>query len=198
MSANEHRSEPLRLVIFGRQGAGKGTQCDRIVKQYGVVHLSTGDMFRAAIAAGSEIGSQVAPILAAGGLVSDDLTIALVRERLAHSDVQESGFVLDGFPRTTSQADALLGLLSESGASLDAVVNLEVALEEVTARMKSRGRNDDTDEGIAKRLALYDRETVPVIDWFDERGLVLRVDGIGAEHEVSDRLFAAIDGGVTH
>jgi adenylate kinase len=188
----DHADErAIRLVIFGRQGAGKGTQCARIVETYGVIHLSTGDMFRAAVAAGTELGRQVGPIMESGGLVSDELTIAIVRERLAAADVQRRGFVLDGFPRTPAQAQALTDLLGDDG--LHAVIELDVALAEVTARMKARAREDDTDEGIAKRLALYDAETVPVIDWFRDRGLVVTVDGLGTEDEVAARLAEAID-----
>lgn len=189
---SDHATDgPLRLVIFGRQGAGKGTQCARIVEHYGVIHLSTGDMFRAAVAAGTELGRQVGPIMESGGLVSDELTIAIVRERLAADDVQAAGFVLDGFPRTPAQADALLEMLGEDG--LQAVIELDVPLDEVTARMKARAREDDTDESIAKRLALYDAETVPTIDWFRDRGLVVTVDGLGTEDEVTDRLTDTID-----
>jgi adenylate kinase len=180
----------IRLVIFGRQGAGKGTQCARIVEHYGVIHLSTGDMFRAAVAAGTELGRQVGPILESGGLVSDELTIAIVEQRLAADDVRRNGFVLDGFPRTPAQADALMSMLGAAG--LHAVLELEVPLEEVTARMKARAREDDTDESIAKRLALYDAETVPTIDWFRERGLVVPVDGLGTQDEVTERVLARI------
>ena len=168
-------SNVTRLVIFGRQGAGKGTQCDRIVEHYGVIHLSTGDMFRAAVAAQTELGQQVAPIMQSGGLVPDEMTIGIVRERLAEPDVESKGFVLDGFPRTPRQAEALVEMLSEN--QLTAVINLDVPLDEVTARMKARGREDDTDESIAKRLALYDSETIPTINWFAERGMVVNVDG---------------------
>ncbi|MEM7273496.1 MAG: adenylate kinase [Actinomycetota bacterium] len=194
MTAAEDRAEspPIRLVIFGRQGAGKGTQCNRIVEKYGVAHLSTGDMFRAARAADTELGRQVGPIMDAGGLVSDELTIAIVQERLASDEIRKSGFVLDGFPRTTAQAEALLAMLGDEG--LHAVLDLDVPLDEVTARMKARGRGDDTDEGIAKRLALYEEETVPTMAWFDERGLLVTVDGLGSEDEVTARLFGAIDG----
>ena len=183
--------DPTRLVIFGRQGAGKGTQCLRIVEYYGVIHLSTGDMFRAAVAAGTDLGRQVGPIMESGGLVSDEMTIAIVRERLAADDVTSQGFVLDGFPRTPAQAEALLEMLGDDG--LHAVIELDVPLDEVTARMKARAREDDTDESIAKRLALYDAETVPTIDWFRDRGLVVTVDGLGTEDEVSARVYDAID-----
>jgi adenylate kinase len=186
------QNSAIRLVIFGRQGAGKGTQALRLVEHYGVVHLSTGDMFRAAVAAGTELGQKVGPIMAEGGLVSDDLTIAIVEERLAADDIQAQGFVLDGFPRTPAQAEALLAMLGDDG--LHAVLNLDVPLDEVTARMKARAREDDTDESIAKRLALYDSETVPTIDWFGERGLVKVIDGLGTEDEVTKRLFETIDG----
>ena len=181
----------IRLVIFGRQGAGKGTQCARIVEHYGVIHLSTGDMFRAAVAAGTPLGQKVGPIMESGGLVSDDLTIAIVEERLAAPDVRRRGFVLDGFPRTPTQAQALMSMLGQDG--LHAVLELDVPLDEVTARMKARAREDDSDESIAKRLALYDAETVPTIDWFRERGLVVTVDGLGSEDEVTDRLVTRID-----
>lgn len=191
MNNRADNNQATRLVIFGRQGAGKGTQCNRIVEHYGVIHLSTGDMFRAARDAGTELGNQVAPIMAAGGLVSDDLTIAIVQERLAGDDVQERGFVLDGFPRTPAQAEALLAMLGED--RLHAVIDLDVPLEEVTNRMKARAREDDTDDGIAKRLALYEQETVPTIQWFAERDLLVTVDGLGTEDEVTERLFETID-----
>lgn len=180
-----------RLVIFGRQGAGKGTQCDRIVDHYGVIHLSTGDMFRAAVAAETDLGKQVAPIMQSGGLVPDDMTIGIVRERLAEPDVASKGFVLDGFPRTPRQAEALVEMLGEN--KLTAVINLDVPLDEVTARMKARGREDDTNESIAQRLALYDSETIPTINWFAERGMVVNIDGLGTEDEVAQRVVSAID-----
>lgn len=189
--APEDEKTAIRLVIFGRQGAGKGTQCNRIVENYGVVHLSTGDMFRAARDEGTELGLKVAPIMASGGLVSDDLTIAIVKERLASEEIKNSGFVLDGFPRTPAQAEALLEMLGKD--SLHAVLNLDVPLAEVTARMEARGREDDTAEGIAKRLALYDQETVPTINWFSERDLLVQVDGLGSEDDVTARIFETID-----
>lgn len=184
-------SNPIRLVIFGRQGAGKGTQCARLVERYGVVHISTGDMLRSAVAAGTDLGLKAKAVMDAGNLVGDDIMVGIVRERLAEDDAQTTGFVLDGFPRTTAQAEALTLILGDD--SLHAVVDLEVPIEEVTSRMKARGRDDDTDEGIARRLELYEQETRPVLDWFDGRKLLVTIDGFAAEEVVSDRLFGAID-----
>lgn len=184
-------SEPLRLVIFGRQGAGKGTQCVRLVERYGIVHISTGDMLRGAVEAGTELGLKAKAVMDAGDLVGDDIINGIVRERLAEPDARQQGFVLDGYPRTIGQAEFLLGILG--GAGLHAVINLDVPLDVVTERMKGRGRADDTDEVIARRLELYERETRPVLEWFDQRGLLVAVDGVGGEAEVADRLFGAVD-----
>lgn len=185
--------KPIRLVIFGRQGAGKGTQCARLVERYGIAHISTGDMLRAAVAAGTELGNQAKAIMDAGGLVSDEIMIGIVDERLAQDDAREVGYVLDGFPRTTAQAEAMLEVVG-GPAGLDAAVELSVPLDEVRQRMMDRGREDDTPEAIQKRLDLYDAETQPVIDWFAERELLVKVDGFGTEDEVASRLAAAIEG----
>ena len=182
---------PTRLVIFGRQGAGKGTQCKRLVDRFGLVHISTGDMLRAERAAGSELGRKAAEIMDAGGLVGDDIMIPVAESRLSQPDVVANGFVLDGFPRTIDQANALMEVLDDTPLHL--VIDLDVPLEEVTMRMKARARNDDTDEAIAQRLALYEKETRPVLDWFAERDLLATVDGLGTEDEVSARLFGLID-----
>ncbi len=184
-------SNPIRLVIFGRQGAGKGTQCARLVERFGVAHISTGDMLRSAVADGTELGLKAKAVMDAGDLVGDDIMVGIVRERLAQDDATSAGFVLDGFPRTTAQAEALTLILGDD--SLHAVVDLDVPLEEVTVRMKARGRDDDTDEGIARRLELYEQETRPVLDWFASRELLVTVDGFADEEAVSERLFAAID-----
>ncbi|MEZ5342568.1 MAG: adenylate kinase [Acidimicrobiales bacterium] len=187
-------SNPIRLVIFGRQGAGKGTQCVRLVETYGVAHISTGDMLRGAVAAGTELGQKAKAIMDAGDLVSDEIINGIVAERLSADDIAASGFVLDGYPRTTAQAEFLVGALGSDG--LDAVIDLEVPLDEVTARMKARGRDDDTDEGIARRLELYEQETRPVLDWFATRGLLVTVDGLAEEAVVPDRLIAAVNAAV--
>lgn len=184
-------SNPTRLVIFGRQGAGKGTQCVRLVEHFGVAHISTGDMLRGAVAAGTDLGRKAKAIMDAGDLVSDDIINGIVAERLSEDDIAHSGFVLDGYPRTTAQAEFLLGALGDDG--LHAVIDLEVPLDEVTARMKARGRDDDTDEGIARRLELYERETRPVLDWFAERDLLVTVDGFSEEPAVTERLLGAIE-----
>ena len=183
--------QPIRLVIFGRQGSGKGTQCARLVERYGVVHISTGDMLRAERAAESDLGRKAGEIMDAGGLVGDDIMIPVAQNRIAEDDAAGAGFVLDGFPRTVDQAEGLFEALDADG--LDAAIVLDVPLEEVTARMKARGRTDDTDEAIEKRLALYEQETRPVLDWFAERELLVTVDGLGTEDEVTERLLDAID-----
>lgn len=184
-------SNPIRLVIFGRQGAGKGTQCAQLVARYGVVHISTGDMLRGAVAAGTDMGLKAKAVMDAGNLVGDDIINGIVKDRLAEDDVVAAGFVLDGYPRTTAQAMTLLEMLGAT--SLHAVVDLDVPLAEVTERMKARGREDDTDEGIARRLELYEQETRPVLDWFAERDLLVTVDGFDEEAVVTSRLGEAID-----
>lgn len=185
----------LRALVFGRQGAGKGTQCARLSSKYGVPHISTGDMLRAAVAEGTEFGRKAEEFMSAGNLVPDDVMIGVVRERLAKSDAVERGFLLDGFPRTLAQAEALLESTGDVG--LDVVVNIDVPLDVVTERMKGRGRADDTDEAIARRLELYEQETAPVLDLFDDRDLLVTVDGVGSEDEVLERLTKAIDARLT-
>ena len=187
-------SNPIRLVIFGRQGAGKGTQCAHLVERYGVAHISTGDMLRGAVASGTEMGLLAKKVMDAGDLVSDEIINGIVRERLAQEDAMTAGFVLDGYPRTIGQAEALTEILGEH--PLHAVVDLDVPLEEVTARMKARGRADDTEDGIARRLELYEQETRPVLNWFAERGLLVTVDGFEDEDVVAARLEEAINSAI--
>lgn len=177
-----------RVVILGRQGAGKGTQCTMLVERYGLIHVSTGDMLRAAVAAGTELGQKADAIMKAGDLVSDEIMNGIVAERLAEADIMEHGVLLDGFPRTTSQADALQGILDDQGVELDAAINIDVPLDEVTARMMARGRADDTEEGIARRLELYEQQTAPLLEWFAEHDKLVIVDGLGTEDEVFARV----------
>lgn len=188
-------SKPIRLVIFGRQGAGKGTQCAKLVENYSVAHISTGDMLRSAVAAGTEMGLKAKAVMDAGNLVSDEIILGIVRERLAEDDARIDGFVLDGFPRTTAQAEALVQILGED--ELHAVVDLDVPVAEVTARMKERGRDDDTDEGIARRLELYEQETRPVLEWFERRDLLHTINGLGTEAEITARILNAIENAIS-
>jgi len=183
----------VHLVILGRQGSGKGTQAARLVEAYSPVHVSTGDMLRAAVAAGTELGRRAGALMDAGNLVGDDLINGIVAERLAQPDVAEHGFLLDGYPRTPDQAAAMEGFLAEAGTTLAVAVNLEVPVDEVTARMLARGRADDTEEAIRRRLDLYEAETAPLLAWFADRGLLDVVDGIGDEDVVFGRLSTVID-----
>jgi len=181
------------MVILGRQGSGKGTQSLRIAEAYGCVHISTGDVLRAAVAADTELGRQASEIMEAGGLVGDDVMNGIVAERLAQSDIVDAGVLLDGFPRTADQADALETILTNLRHQLTIAMNIDVAVEEVTKRMMARGRSDDTEEAISRRLALYEEQTAPLLDWFAERDLLTTVKGTGSEAEVFGRVKAAID-----
>jgi len=183
----------LRLVILGRQGSGKGTQCVRLVESFGPVHVSTGDMLRAAVAAGTKLGRRAGAIMDAGELVPDEVMNGIVAERLSAKDLVERGVLLDGYPRTPAQAAALEEVLKSTGTHLDLVLNLEVPIEEATRRMLHRARADDTEEAISRRLALYETETAPLMAWFEERGLLVSVDGLGSEDEVFERLCRAVD-----
>ena len=183
----------LRLVILGRQGSGKGTQCARLMESFGPVHVSTGDMLRAAVATGTEFGRQAEAIMDAGELVSDEVMNGIVAERLSADDVVERGVLLDGYPRTPAQAEALQEALESAGTHLDLALNLEVPIEEATRRMLDRARADDTEEAILRRLALYETETAPLVAWFEKRSLLITVDGLGSEDEVFQRLRRAVE-----
>ena len=183
----------LRLVILGRQGSGKGTQCARLMESFGPVHVSTGDMLRAAVATGTEFGRQAEAIMDAGELVSDEVMNGIMAERLSADDVVERGVLLDGYPRTPAQAEALEEALESAGTHLDLALNLEVPIEEATRRMLDRARADDTEEAILRRLALYETETAPLVAWFEKRSLLITVDGLGSEDEVFQRLRRAVE-----
>ena len=183
----------LRLVILGRQGSGKGTQCARLMESFGPVHVSTGDMLRAAVATGTEFGRQAGAIMDAGELVPDEVMNGIVAERLSADDVVERGVLLDGYPRTPAQAAALQEALESAGTHLDLAVNLEVPIEEATRRMLDRARADDTEETILRRLALYETETAPLVAWFEKRSLLITVDGLGSEDEVFQRWRRAVE-----
>ncbi len=181
------------IVVLGRQGSGKGTQCELLQERYdGIVHVSTGDMLRAAAASGTPLGLRAEAIMAAGELVPDDVMCDVVAERL--TPLLRSGVVvlLDGFPRTPAQAEAL-SEIAGLGGLLGAIL-LEVDTDEVSERMLARGRADDTAASIARRLEIYESRTAPLVDWFEVRGLLERIDGTGEPQEVFDRLSAAVSG----
>jgi adenylate kinase len=208
----------VKLVLFGRQGAGKGTQSSLLSKHYGAPHISTGDMLRGAMAEGTEFGRQAQQYVDSGALLPDEIMLGLITERVARDDVVANGFLLDGFPRTMGQAEGLLGI-----TPIDLAINLEVPRDVVLERLSSRRvcqncgaiystseppsspwtcdecggevvqRADDTPEAIGKRLEAYERDTVPAIALFGERGLLVDIDGLGKPDEVLERLIAAVD-----
>ena len=187
---------PLDLLLLGVQGSGKGTQAKRLASEYGLVHIATGDMLRAAIAAGSPLGLRVKPIYDAGELVPDELMIQLIRERLSDSDT-DPGIILDGFPRTMAQADALDAMLSEIGRPLDVVLELQVpddvAIERLRKRAGEEGRSDDTPEGIAKRIDLYNQETKPLVSHYRLAGNLVGIHGDRPENEVFSEIQHAVE-----
>ncbi len=212
-----------RYLLLGKQGAGKGTQAARLAAHFGVPHISTGDMFRAAVRNQSELGLRAQGYMQRGELVPDEVVIGVVAERLAEDDAVNRGFVLDGFPRTRSQAVELERVLYPEG--LDAAVDIEVPTAEVVRRISGRRvctqcgatyhveappvedwhcdndgadvvqREDDTEGAVRRRLALYETETRPLLDFYDEQGLLTRVDGTGSVDEVFERMMQQLKGG---
>jgi adenylate kinase len=181
----------VNILLLGPQGSGKGTQAKRIAEEYGLAHIATGDILRKAIASGTPLGLEVKPIVENGTLVPDDLMIKLIRERLEDEDTRE-GFVLDGFPRTMAQAQALDAMLSEIGRDLDIVFALQVddatALERLHKRAVEEGRKDDTPDAIARRIADYHEKTEPLIGYYRLRGNLV---GIHGERPI-DQVFGEI------
>jgi adenylate kinase len=194
--AEKGRAVALDVLLLGPQGAGKGTQAKRISVEYGIPHVATGDMLRSAIAAGSELGRQVESVVNAGELVSDELMIALIRERLALEDT-DAGFILDGFPRTPRQAEALDHLFGEIGRNFSVVFALqipdEVAFERLRRRAELEGRADDTDDAIQTRLDNYHRETEPLIEYYRMRGNLVTIHGARSEGEVFAEIQSALE-----
>jgi adenylate kinase len=211
----------VRLVMLGRQGAGKGTQCVRLSRHYVVPHISTGEMLRAAVRGGTDLGRQAAELMAAGELVPDDIMIGIVEERLDADDTTQRGYILDGFPRTVDQAEALAKITVSR--PLDVVIDLDVANEIVLTRLAGRRvcddcganysiatpprygwvcdncggdvvqRDDDKPVAIQRRLAEYEAKTAPLIAWYQERRLLEIVDGIGSTDQVLVRLVTIVD-----
>ncbi len=210
-----------KLVILGKQGAGKGTQCVRLARHYEIPHISSGDMFRAELKSGSEAGQRLNKFMSTGDLIPDDVVIEVMVRRLDHDGTKESGFILDGFPRTTNQAEELFKLLDPD--ELDMAIDLQVPTDVVLTRLAGRRvcqdcganyssehrpavdwtcdncggeviqRADDTEEAISRRLKLYEQETEPLIAWYLSRDKLVTVDGLGALDTVTQRLVRAVD-----
>jgi adenylate kinase len=211
----------VRLVILGRQGAGKGTQCTRLARHYVVPHISTGDMLRAAVREGTDFGLKAKSYMERGELLPDDVIIGIVGERLDRDDTRNRGYILDGFPRTVVQAEALADITSE--APLQMALDLEVPEDVVLQRISNRRvcvdcatnysvqsppkydwtcdncggevvqRDDDTPDAVRKRLDLYAKETEPLVAWYLSRDQLVTVDGMGTADEVAERLIRAIE-----
>lgn len=214
-----------RLMVLGRQGSGKGTQCARLATRLGVSHISTGDLFRAAIAEETDLGLRAKTYVDRGALVPDDVVLDLVAANLGSSSARRTGYLLDGFPRTLAQAQALFEVLGAGAADL--AVELHVTTADVLPRLAARRvcrdcgsvlaapdgvthhlacpcggiatrRDDDTDEAIARRLALYDEESTPLLVWLADQGLLTTVDGLGTPDAVFDRLVTAVAPRLAH
>ncbi len=180
-----------RLIFLGPPGAGKGTQAVLIAQQQQVPHISTGDILRAAVAQQTALGQQAQAFMSQGELVPDELVLGLVEERLSQPDTH-AGWVLDGFPRTVTQAQALDQLLARIGQEPDWVINLDVPDERLLVRLLARGRADDTEEVISRRLAVYRQQTAPLIQFYGDRHLLKSVDGDAEIGQVTGRILAKI------
>lgn len=210
-----------RIVVLGRQGAGKGTQCVRLARHYVVPHISTGDILRAAVKSDTPLGQKAKEFMDRGDLLTDEVMVGIIEERLGKDDTRRRGFVLDGYPRTVAQATALLEILVDEG--IDVAVDLDVPVDVVLTRLAGRRvcrdcgtnyslevrpardwtcdncggdviqRADDTEEAIRRRLDLYEEQTAPLVAWFDERDLLVVVDGQGPPDDVTARLIEVID-----
>lgn len=210
-----------RLAILGKQGAGKGTQCVRLARHYAIPHISSGDMFRAELRSGSEAGKKLNEYMSAGELIPDDVVNEIMRHRLERDGTKDRGFILDGFPRTTNQAEGLFELLDPG--ELDVAVDLQAPTDVVLTRLAGRRvcqdcganysiehppasdwtcdlcggeviqRGDDTEEAITRRLSLYEKETEPLVAWYLSRDKLVTVDGLGPQDVVTRRLVRAID-----
>jgi adenylate kinase len=187
----------MRLVLLGPPGAGKGTQAKRVAERLGIPAISTGDIFRANVTSGTELGMLAKQYMDKGEYVPDEVTNDMVRGRLAEPDAVQ-GFLLDGYPRTTAQVDVLDAILAESGRALDRVVEVTADTDEVVRRLLKRaeieGRADDTEEVIRRRMEVYAEQTAPLTALYDAHGVLRRVDGMGPVDEVTERLLKALEG----
>ncbi|HET8553967.1 MAG TPA: adenylate kinase [Rhodanobacteraceae bacterium] len=185
----------MRIVLLGAPGSGKGTQATRLKTELGIPHISTGDLLRAAVKAGTPLGLKAKAVMDAGHLVSDEIVLGMLEERLAEPDAG-AGFILDGYPRNLAQVQALDGLLERLNKPLDAVVKLEVPNEEIVSRceirFKEQGRADDNPDTVRKRLGVYAEQTAPVAEWYSGHGMLRVVDGVGDLDEVFARIKAVL------
>ena len=182
----------MRIVFIGPPGAGKGTQAALVVSRYGIAHLSTGDMLRAARDAQTELGKLADQYMSTGQLVPDEIILKIVQERLQTDDCRR-GYLLDGFPRTLAQAEALDRMLTQDGTPLDVVLELRVPEEELFRRLSGRGRSDDHPEVIRQRLVAYRQQTEPLLDYYQRRGLLQTIDGLGTVEEIFQRIQQVLD-----
>lgn len=185
----------MRLVLLGAPGSGKGTQAARLKEHLQVPHISTGDLLRAEVAAGSKLGLEAKEIMARGELVSDAILLGMLEDRFSRDDTR-GGFILDGYPRNLAQADALNALLERIGQPMDAAVQLEVPtellVERIAGRAAAEGRADDSPDSVRTRLQVYNDQTAPVVDFFRQRGKLSVVDGVGSLDEVFTRIVEAL------
>jgi len=182
----------MRIVFIGPPGAGKGTQAERMIETYRLAHLSTGDMLRAARDARTDVGVQAERYMSTGQLVPDEIIVAIIRDRLEQPDCR-AGYLLDGFPRTIAQAEALDAMLEKRGTPLDAVLQLDVPEEELFRRLAGRGRADDKPEVIRQRLVAYRQQTEPLLDYYRRGGALHRIDGLGTVDEIFQRVRQVLD-----
>ena len=185
----------MRLVLLGAPGSGKGTQAARLKEHLQVPHISTGDLLRAEVAAGSRLGLEAKEVMARGELVSDAILLGMLEDRFSRPDTA-NGFILDGYPRNLAQADALDGLLRRLGQPMDYAVQLDVPqallVERIAGRAKAEGRADDAPEAVRTRLEVYENQTAPVIDFYRQHGQLTVVPGVGTLDEVFNRIIEAI------
>lgn len=184
---------PLRIVLFGAPGTGKGTQAQKLVAEFGVPQVSTGDLLRAAVAQGTPLGKQAKSAMDAGELVADDVVIGMIQERLDETDAQK-GFILDGFPRSLTQAQALDEMLEQLGRPVEHVVHLEVDDEEIVQRLLARGRADDNEEIIRNRLQVFTNQTSPLIEYYSAQNKFTAVKGMGEIEDIYARIKQALNG----
>ncbi len=185
----------MRLVLLGAPGSGKGTQAARLREHLQVPHISTGDLLRTEVKAGSRLGLEAKEIMARGDLVSDAILLGMLEARVSRADTA-NGFILDGYPRNLAQANALAALLARIGQPMDCAVQLDVdselLIQRIAGRAKAEGRADDNPESVRKRLAIYNEQTAPVVEFYRQQGVLTVVDGVGALDEVFTRILEAI------